>query len=49
MIGKEEYEEICAWLNNSKKISRSIGGKISQEKYGYSKDELGHFMGGRKI
>ena len=48
-IEKEEYDEICIWLNNNKKVSRSIGGKISQEKYGFSKDELGHFTGGKKI
>ena len=48
-IDKDEYDEICAWLDNNKKISRSIGGKISQERHGYSKDELGHFTGGKKI
>ena len=49
LIEKEEYDEICEWLNNNKKISRSIGGKNSQERHGFSKDELGHFTGGKKI
>ena len=49
MINKEEYEEICSWLKNNKKINTSIGGKVYQEKYGYSKDEYGRFTGGRKI
>ena len=49
IIDDNEYEEICIWLNNNKNNSRSIGGKVSQERYGYSKDELGHFTGGKKI
>ena len=49
IIDKDEYDEICIWLSNNKKISTSIGGKVSQEKHGYSKDELGHFTGGRKL
>ena len=48
-INDEEYLEICEWLKTNKKISTSKGGKISQEKHGYSKDELGHFTGGRKL
>lgn len=44
---REEYKENCEWLKNNKKISNSMGGKISQEKYGYEKDELGHFKGGK--
>lgn len=49
LVEKDEYEEILDWFNNNKKISRSIGGKISQERYGFSKDELGHFIGGKKL
>ena len=48
-IVDDEYAEICEWLENNKKISTSKGGKISQEMYGYSKDESGHFTGGKKI
>ena len=49
IIQDEEYSEICGWLDNNKKISTSKGGKVSQEKHGFSKDELGHFTGGRKL
>jgi len=48
MIGISEYEEICEWLKNNTKTGNIKGGKISQEKYGYEKDELGHFRGGKR-
>lgn len=47
LIDDEEYNDICGWLKNNKKTGNSLGGKISQEKYGYEKDELGHFKGGK--
>lgn len=47
LINKDEYKEICEWLKNNAKEGNSLGGKVSQEKYGYEKDELGHFKGGK--
>lgn len=47
MISETEYREICEWLKNNSKEGHSLGGKNSQEKYGYGKDELGHFKGGK--
>lgn len=35
-------------LKNNKKEGNRRGGQTSQEKYGYSKDEAGHFTGRRK-
>ena len=42
---KEEYLKIRDWLSNAKMVGLSTGGKNSQEKYGYFKDENGHFKG----
>ena len=47
MISEKEYVEICEWLKNSAKVGYSLGGKTSQERHGFSKDELGHFKGGK--
>jgi len=47
LITEKEYKEICEWLKKNAKEGNSLGGKISQEKYGYEKDELGHFKGGK--
>ena len=44
-ISPEEYEEIKYWLKNAKLRGNINGGHISQEKYGYSKDETGKFQG----
>lgn len=48
MINLEEYNEICDWLKGNIKAGTSLGGIVTQEKYGYSQDELGHFKGGKK-
>jgi len=47
LITETEYKEICEWLKNNAKEGNSLGGKVSQEKYGFKKDELGHFKGGK--
>lgn len=47
IINEKEYSEICEWLKENKKIGNSLGGIVSQEKYGYEKDEIGHFKGGK--
>lgn len=48
MINDSEYDEICEWLKNNIKSGTALGGIVTQERYGYSQDELGHFKGGRK-
>ena len=48
LIDENEYEEIKNWLKENKEKGYSIGGKISQERYGFEKDELGHFKGGKR-
>lgn len=48
LIHEEEYKEIKDWLKENKEKGNIIGGIISQEKYGYSKDEIGHFQGRKK-
>lgn len=47
-VSIEEKEEIQNWLNQNKEKGLIAGGVTSQEKYGYSKDEAGHFKGGKK-
>ena len=47
-VDKDEYEQILKWLNNSKNIGNSNGGKISQSLHGYDKDEKGYFKGSGK-
>jgi len=47
LINEREYKEICEWLKNNAKEGNSLGGRVAQEKYGYEKDELGHFKGGK--
>ena len=46
MIDENEYAEICLWLKNNVREGNSLGGNVAQQKYGYEKDELGHFKGG---
>ena len=47
LIDDKEYQEICEWLKKNIKAGNSLGGKTFQERYGYEKDELGHFKGGK--
>lgn len=45
LIGEEGYYVVEAWLLKAKLDGLSKGGKNSQEKYNYDKDEVGHYRG----
>lgn len=45
---EDEYVELCNWLEVNKKNGCIKGGNVSQQEYGFSQDELGHFTGGKK-
>ena len=44
-LKQEEIDGIKAWLKNAKRNGLSQGGKTSQEKYNYERDEKGHYTG----
>ena len=44
-VSKEEYLKIREWLSKAKEIGLSNGGKTSQKKYNYTRDEQEHFKG----
>ena len=41
----EDINNINTWLRNAKRIGLSKGGKNSQEKYTYDRDNFGHYNG----
>lgn len=43
-----ERRSISEYLKSNKHEGTKKGGKISQQRHGFSKDELGHFKGSRK-
>ena len=46
---RKTYDKIQEWLKESKRNGNQLGGKVSHERYGFSKDQGGHFKGsGRK-